>query len=254
MLKLTKYEIRKNIVNPIIILAAYLIIEFYFLASVWAGNNNNIAISLILLVLVGSFSVFFVMAIGINTYSKELNSNSGYLTFMTPVSNFKIITSKLFATFIVGMFFCIILAIFAYVDLLILNSKVEEIEIVTRFLEMGLEAFGISTSTLVVNLVTAIIDFLVGFYAVVITAYFAITLSSTVFKNKKFKGVVSFLIFILIIYVISWVLGFVPGYTDSTDIVKMSVANVFIGIAIHMVFGIIETIGVTILLNKKVSL
>ncbi|MDO5403191.1 MAG: hypothetical protein Q4F11_07105, partial [Eubacteriales bacterium] len=122
MLKLTKYEFRKNPVNTVIVLLILLAAQLYFTASCILENLNHAAIAMVLLVFLASISFIVVIVFGINAYSKELNSNSSYLIFMTPNSPLKILLSKLLYTFLFGCMLAVILFTLSYADFKMISS------------------------------------------------------------------------------------------------------------------------------------
>lgn len=105
MLKLIKYELRKNRTVLLVLLAIVAAIELYFLGSLLAQSDSDIIASLSLM-----FFAFFALSaavfiLGVSAYSGELKRKSSYLIFMTPHSTLAIVVSKLLFTLVIGVLF-----------------------------------------------------------------------------------------------------------------------------------------------------
>lgn len=254
MLKLSKYEIKRNIIGLIILFIIITIIEVYFVISTLLENTTNTVISATLLYLASVISFFCIFIFGVVVYSKELSSKSSYLTFMTPRSSMSILCSKMFTTLIVGLFFLAIIILFAWGDIVLASNVYPEIGTVSSFIDEILLALRISKSTIVFNVLAWVISFLAGFFAVIATSYFAITLSSTLFQNRKFKGIISGLLFLLIIYIVISVGSLLPYAYDDVN----SSYELIVNMLPDVIYSVIIMIGFLFtsskLLDKRVSL
>jgi hypothetical protein len=81
----------------------------------------------------------------------------------------------------------------------------------------------------------------------------AITLSTTLFANKKYKGVVSFLIYLGLEWILGKVAGLVvkTGFLEGEYLLVNTEAWAFIGV--YAVAIIAAFFGTSLLLDKKVS-
>ena len=89
MLKLTKYEFRKNMSAPAILLIVIGILEIVFLCCLAVGKESYVGLSFGIQSVVMMFSYFIILVLSISSYSRELKSKSSYMTFMAPVSTYK---------------------------------------------------------------------------------------------------------------------------------------------------------------------
>ena len=72
MLKLIKHEILKDKVTYIMILIAMVAVEVYFLLSFSIGSRVNMITSSALFILGGVGGIFFLLVLGLISYSREL--------------------------------------------------------------------------------------------------------------------------------------------------------------------------------------
>ncbi len=254
MLKLIKYELRRNITGIVILLSVILLLQGYFMFSVLTQNKENTAIATALLLITLSVSYFCVFIFGVSFYSKELNSKSSYLTFMTPTSSYSIIGAKLLSTLITGIFFAMILVTFISLDMVMLKDVFPELSIVGDIVDVISQMSGVSMTKIWLQVLLAVIAFLVDFFAIIAMAYMAITLSATWFQNKRFKGVISFILFIAIIRVVNFIGEFVPNLIDEIDSlsdVLITMIPTVIYLSVVIIFAVIASAK---LLDKKVSL
>lgn len=254
MFRLIKYEMRKNITSVVILFAVIMGLEGYFLISALTDSRSHTAISSSLLVIATMVAYFCVCIFGIATYSKELKSKTGYMTFMTPISSFSIIGSKLISTLIEGVFFAILLVVLACTDMALFEAVFPETKLFSSFINMLLESMGVDASGFWLGMLATVIELLVTFFAIVSMAYLAITLSSTAFQNKKYKGVVSAVIFIVIVIIVSKVADVLPNiYSNPTSVIEAIVSMV----PALIYFTVITVASIFVsgtLLEKKVSL
>jgi ABC-2 type transport system permease protein len=165
-----------------------------------------------LLIFAASICVLGMLIYSVTLYSRELGAKTSYLTFMTPNSAVKILGSKLLSALVLGLFFASILTGFGAWDIQILSRTFPEIQLGHIMLEQVLKNMAATDlATLVTTVLAAGVQFLINFFSVVVVAYLAITLSATALQNKKFKGLVSFLLFIGIMTLLQWVVSLLPS-------------------------------------------
>ena len=116
MLKLSKYEFRKNRNFLLVIGIVFALLEIYFLAGIFMKDSGNSARALVFLFICAVVCFFSVFILAISNYSKELNSKSSYLIFMTPNTSLNIIFSKMFTILIIGLVSMTIICVTGYID------------------------------------------------------------------------------------------------------------------------------------------
>jgi hypothetical protein len=210
--KLIKYEYRRNLNGIAIMLGAILLLQGFFLFSIFKKDVNLVIPASMLLIFAASICVLGMLIYSVALYSRELGQKTSYLTFMTPNSAVKILGSKLIAALVLGLFFASVLTAFGAWDISILSRTFPEIELGHIMLEQVLKNMAATDlTTLITTVLAAGVQFLINFFSVVVVAYLAITLSATALQNKKFKGLVSFLLFIGIMTLLQWVVSLLPS-------------------------------------------
>lgn len=242
MLKLTKYELRKNLLGIGIVAGIICVLQALFMFFCLTENLNYTSLLGGLLIIAASVSYFIVFIFGVVTYYRELSSKSSYLIFMTPNSSLSIITSKLLYTLIIGIG---ISAIFiGFGDLA---------DALKNFSEM-LKIMGIDVVNIIINIVAGIISFLIAFFFLISLAYFAITLSSTALQNKKIKGFISVVLFCVLAYATIKISSLLPELYKNPDSLSQALMSSLPATIFQLLMVVACTFGSAVLLDKKVSL
>ena len=97
---------------------------------------------------------------------------------------------------------------------------------------------------------------LIHFFTLITVAYLAVSLSSTVLQNKKIKGVVSFVLFVVIYVLMSYIAFKLPHLGEGMQATTMLEA-IYASLpqfTLYLVCMIGSYIGSAALLSKKISL
>ena len=254
MLKLIKYELRKNVLSIGIVAGIICALQALFMGFCIAKNANYTAVFMVLLVIAASFSYFVVFIFGVVSYNKELGSKSSYLIFMTPNSSLSIIISKLLYTLIIGIGIAAIFIGFGALDIYMFCVNFGEYADMIKLYKEVFEALGFNISQIIINLIGMIISFLISFFFIITLSYFSITLSSTALQNKRIKGFISVVVFCLLSFVTMKIANLIPEIysnpvTFSEELIASLPSNIFqLLVSVGCVFGS------AVLLDKKVSL
>ena len=239
-----KYEFRKQSFSKIIILVLAGLLELFFAYGMITDNQERIAVSIGLFMVLAFGAIMFVSFECIITYSNDLKSKCSYMLFMTPHSSYSIIGAKALSTIVQILFAGAIFIAIGFLDFALMVTKYSDL---SQMLDSLSQMFQIQINYADVLIVIASI--LSSWICTVLLAFFSITLSTTFLANKKGKGFVSFLIFLVLNYgmskVITLVLGSSLNYTQ-TDFV--------LNILITVIFAAITYIGTSWMLEEKVSL
>lgn len=212
MLHLIKYEYRRNLSGIVAMLGSIILLQGFFLYAVFRKDVDLVIPASMLLFFAAMLCVLGMLLYSVALYSKELNAKTSYLTFMTPNSSTKILGSKLLAALLLGLFFAAVLLGIAGWDIALLQRAFPQLDLGRIMLEQMLRSMSSTDLQTVLTAVAAIaLDFLINFFTVVTIAYLSITLSATVLQNKKFKGFLSSLIFIGLMYALQWGATRLPG-------------------------------------------
>lgn len=250
MFKLMKYEFRKQAFSKLVILALVGLLELVFFYGVITSNENVIAMTMSLLALFSMGALFFLAFESILTYSNDLKLKSSYMLFLTPNTSYSIVGAKVLSAgiqiILAGIAFFAVFVIdggilIAKYDVLA-QVKQLVIQFLDQFFQLHIELSDI------ISVLTVII---VNWINTITLAFFSITLSTTFLANKKFKGVVSFLIFIALNVIISKITNLIIG-DNGIAFNTISVA-LFTASAITLFFTVLTYIGTAWMLEKKVS-
>ncbi|BCN30360.1 hypothetical protein [Anaeromicropila herbilytica] len=247
MLKLMKYEFRKQAFSKGVILALLGLVEVLFGYSVIFDNENVLGTSVFLLTMLSFASLIFVAYESIITFSKDLKEKCSYMLFLVPKSTYSIIGAKVLSAGIqviaVGLLFLAVSA----VDFSILVAKYSSLAEITdkvRKLISAVIAYDINGS----DVFLAFFNVLLNWISIITVAFFSITLSTTFLANKKFKGVVSFIIFVVLNYLFGLIVR-----TTIGDQINYTQTKIILDCLYYICFTIITYFGTGYMLDKKVS-
>jgi len=250
MLKLMKYEFRKQAFSKLVILALVGLIELLFFFGVVTTREKVIGTSMMLLILFTIGALFFLAFESILTYSNDLKQKCSYMLFLTPNTSYSIVGAKVLSAglqiILAGIAF---FAIFA-IDGAILIAKYDAIAEVKRiFLDIVSQFFKLDIAFSDVVSVVAVI--ITGWISTITVAFFSITLSTTFLANSKLKGIVSFAIFIGLNFLYSYIVDLALKL-PTEDMTKITMY--FALYSLYMIcFTIITYVGTAWMLDKKVS-
>ena len=214
MLKLIKYEFRKNRPLLLAVLGIIAALEVYFLISAHSAAKYNfmgpmtdsanraeinllVSMSLLAAASFGTAMAIFIM--GVTGYSRELNQKSSYLIFMTPSSTLAIVGSKILFTLLTGVAFAALLMGLAAVDFpLMLDSIGREWRGYYNMLDWFMAENELSLTSALLTIAFYVLLVFLTIIATVSIAFFAITLSATFMRGKKGHALVAVLLFALL--------------------------------------------------------
>lgn len=249
MLKLMKYELRKQAFSKLIILIITLLGELMFFAGVVLDRHNTIGISMGLLSMFTFGAMFFIAFESIITYYNDLKQKQSYMLFLTPNTPYTIVGAKVLSSgaqiILSGVVFAVIFGIDGAVMLARYSSIKQIKELVTSFIDMQYH-INIDSKLLIL----AVLALLISWISVITLAYLSITLSTTFLAEKKGKALISFLIFLLLEYIFSRAVDLItniPGITLSAS------NTLLVNIILYALITTATYLVTAWMLDKKVS-
>lgn len=255
MLKLIKYEFVKKYKLILITIIISVLLNLFLITRGEAGS--------------GLFLVFFPMVMSIfytvdilKMYSDDLNKKSGYMLFMTPNSGYKIIVSKLITAVIEGFAILLLYFIFVLINgsyiVFTSGNYVNFNDILYTINLMLSGSFGFNLFHVFMALLTALL-FLISFLT---TAYTAMTIRKSIFSEIKFGGALSFLIFLVlnwgISYISSGIFDLLSPYYGAFDVIRPTAAEFTRLLLPVNIFSIVQSVILTLcsgyLLENKINL
>ncbi len=201
MIKLMKYEFRKQLNSKFIILFLLVLIQTCFLLGVFFENDDWVmssSLTLFFLVII-VFSYLAFEAVG--RYAKDLNEKCSYMLFLTPNDSYNILGAKILVTILQVVLFSVIFFALFIIDAKMFVNYFDFVDDIRAVVEMALDTFFVRNIlddynfyTLVLGVIKTIADWLLF----VVMAFFAITLSNTFLYSIKFKNFISLILYIII--------------------------------------------------------
>ncbi len=219
MFKLMKYEFIKQGMSKMVMLGIFAILQVLFFVGIATDNEGLYMIVSTLLLFFGFGSIIFLGIETINIYSKDLREKSSYMLFLTPRTTYSIVGAKILTFSVIIAISSAILFLFAIIDIGMLAVHSEQIK---TFREFSQIIFGMDISDLVrysdIALIVTVV--MLQWLMFITSAFLAITLSSTFLYNFKAKGMISFIIFVILNFVFSYVIEEASNLTaDSSYVV-----------------------------------
>lgn len=246
MLKLMKYEFRKQLMTKIMLLAVLGLMELYFFYGVLAGKTNTTMRAVVFLSVLAFIGILFVSFECIMTYYNDLKTKQSYMLFMVPETTFSVMGAKIFSAMIQIVLTSLVFGVVAFADAFVVAAKFATIDQLLETIQMILHDFfsiDINTGAVVIN----VAEIIIGWISVVIIAMLAITLGATFMANSKLRGIVSFLFFVVLEIITSKI------RTEITDQFFGNAAHA-VGILISLVIVLLAYPATAWMLKQKVSL
>lgn len=255
MLKLMKYEYKKNRGLLLGLLILVVGLEIFYLINYAMNEMERTMTAAVFLVLATVVSFYIIFFLGISNYDKELKSKSSYLIFMTPNSSLKIIISKLLYVLLVGTITAAIFGSLAVFDIQLLAVKFNEKFMIMDIIEEIARNLRVNLVGVWSVILLQVVVFVINFFSIVAIAYFAITLASTFLQNNRFKGIISVVLFILLMLGVTKVhtMFFAPDNVVIESLMEL-VVTVLPTLLYNGVIMVACVFGCSFLLDRAVSL
>lgn len=249
MLKLMKYELRKTMFSKLVLLCITGVAEIAYLVGVFLKADKGDQI-----LAFGAIGIFMCMTIGIFyigidsliSFHRDLNTKQSYMLFLTPKNSYQVLGAKILengiSIFLAGVFFAALIAVDATIGILYIGGVKEFLDI----LDQLMISIRVDIHVTPREILMPFFAVLAGWLMTVVSGDLAIVLSATVFAGKKFSGIVSFLIFLLLDYIASKVLNILPDLGDM-----MAQYIMIIGVSFVMV--IVMYVATGWIMERKLS-
>lgn len=247
MWKLIKYELRKQMQSKAIIFGIVALLEIVWFWGLFMNENLLISTSGFLFV-AANISMLYLYFESIVTFSNDLKTKNSYMLFMTPNSSYKIIGAKVLASgiqiIVYGLCFFGIGVLDLGIMAIRIHSVAEIIELIKTFLREAVQ-IDVNVTYVLISILSLLI---VGIFILVL-AYLSITLSATFLANKAYKGIISFAIFVLILFVVEKIASAVLG-----NILLSDGTTIILSILWYAAMSIAAYVATAWMLEKRVSL
>ncbi len=200
MKNLIKYEAKKGLFSKLVILAIVAVFELFFLFGLYFTDFKDspfMSIGVIGLSCCAAAGITFIGIQSMFTLYRDLNTKQSYMLFMTPNNSYQILGAKVIESalsiVLAGVFF----ALLATIDFSLLLAKAGGIKQLVELFG-HLLSIDITLNDIWSEFITTFLAVVGSWIMITMIGYLSITLSSTVLSGKKFNGLVSFGLFLLL--------------------------------------------------------
>ncbi len=249
MLKLMKYELRKTMFSKLVLLCITGVAEIAYLVGVFLKADKGdqiLAFGAIGIIMCMTIGIFYIGIDSLISFHRDLNTKQSYMLFLTPKNSYQVLGAKILengiSIFLAGVFFAALIAVDATIGILYIGGVKEFLDI----LDQLMISIRVDIHVTPREILMPFFAVLAGWLMTVVSGDLAIVLSATVFAGKKFSGIVSFLIFLLLDYIASKVLNILPDLGDM-----MAQYIMIIGVSFVMV--IVMYVATGWIMERKLS-
>ena len=250
MRKLIKYEFRKTWITKLILLGITAVLEAAFLLGLYLEKENTLAISTILLVLLTTGGLMVIGLESVLTLHRDMNTKQSYMLFMTPHSSYTILGAKVLEfglSLLIGGAFYFALGT---LDITLLLAKSGELNQIWQVIQDFLSNFTVQGRHIVINIrgigATAFC-LLAGWFGLVTKAYLAVVISTALLNGKRFNGLLSFVIFLLLSWLTNWASGQITVSIASTTLLLVVYGLV------EIAFAVVMYVVTAVIMERKLS-
>lgn len=207
MSKLLKYELRKTWALKLIILGVTAAAELAFLITLFLDTENHeiLGATCLLLFFIALGGTILIGVQSVLTLHRDMNTKQGYMLYMTPKNSFRILGAKLLenglSLVLAGAFFFLL----GLLDVTLLFSRMGSLEELWKFFQDFVRMINDEIQLNAQSILCLVAELLASWLATVSIAYLADIISSALLNGRKMNGFLSFLFFILLTVLLSWI-------------------------------------------------
>ena len=225
MYNLIKYELRKTLGLKGIIAAIIGLIEISFLIGLYTESDGFLAFGVIGLIIGSSTAVVIIGAYSIKLLSNDLNTKQAYMLFMTPNSSYKILGAKVIENYLSIIIASVFFTAIGALDVFLAFAKYNSLK---DFFD-GLGLFWTELGEINPGVIILAIATMIAFWLYVIgTAFFCVVVSATFLNGKKHNGLISFILFVVIVNVFGKITNVIVDAIDGTQFNATAIAEIII--------------------------
>lgn len=204
MLKLMKYEFRKQMGSKFIIAIVLGALVVYFAVMNIMGKMQGAGVALVLMFLVMVVATFYVSVESLAVYDKDLKTKQSYMLFLVPQSSYKILGAKIIAA-ILQICFTMVIYVAAIVlcgtIFLIKYSSVKEIlEFVKQYISIS---FNVNIDA---GSIARVLSMLLIFWIfIVMLGIFTQTMMNTILSSGKLTSFLALVAYVVLFWGVLWI-------------------------------------------------
>lgn len=230
MSRLMKYELRKTMFSKLVLLAVVAAAELIYLAGVFLKWDDGLAWGTLGLAFSAVIGIFYIGIESLLILHKDLNTKQSYMLFLTPQNSYQVLGAKVLengiSIFLTGAFFAVLTAVDVSIGILYIGGLEEFLDLLQELaISLHIEIASYTDAILMTFFAT-----LASWLLMIVTGYLAIILSATVLAGKKLSGLVSFLLYVGLVWVSGAVMNLIP---------EMDNLNLHAGLVLGVTFVLI---------------
>ena len=242
MLKLIKYEIKKQMSSKLVMAIVMVILAAFMIFFTAVDNMNMTATFIMFLSFAASIMMCYSAIEGLVLYERDLTKKQGYMLFMLPRSAYEIVGAKMIAAIVSVLLTMIICSVTAFICITFLLAKNGTLyDVVFRvipYIMSELMHIDFSYSVEMYFKVFALL-FLIWCY-IIFLAMLVTTVSKTVFATNK------------IAFIATVVIGFIVILLITTEIIGM-ITTTFMLYALFILIDLAAYFITSWLIDNKLS-
>lgn len=252
MLKLIKYEFRRSRTSLLVMLAVALMLYLAAPLGAMLKREGLMGISLFALMFYCFAAYVYVLIRGVNAYSSELSTRSGYLMLMVPRSTLSIVLSKLLFTLCFAIVMLAVCVAACIGSAAIFMDEVFDVRGLIPMLKYFAMQMEIDLSSLGYFSLYAVVSLLISVISVVSMGYLSATLSAAIAargKGAKFLSAVLFLVLLILVGKVSTLAApdaAVQSFTDLRIVLTSAIPTLLVNLGFTALFT-----GLSALILKK---
>ena len=241
MLKLLKYEFRKTAFPKLVMLALTVLAEAGFLYGYFAKKEDTMGTAVVFLVILTLVGIALMGVMSLVNLHRDMNTKQSYMLFMTPNSCYSILGAKVLecglSLMLAGAFFFGL----AVLDMDLVLRQEGAGRVWDVFNQM-LHTVNARLEINVPNVLAVICYSVASWLCTITTAYLADVISSALLNGRKGNLIITFLLFLVLSYLITKVVLMVPSTgTIQTEYLLQSLISLgFAGLMYFVAAWIME--------------
>lgn len=250
MLKLMKYEWRKQWFSKLIMIGvlAVLVLAFIIFSQLQKGDSAAFVLALMFFAIF-LFSIFAGVE-AINTFHKDLKSRQSYLLFMIPQPSWKVLAAKVIIALLTMLFtsvLCALAAALCFLHEIARNGMWHELYNTLNFILKMLR----QDLPQLTDLIPPFTALFFRWFFIIMLAFFSDIIIMTIFSGfRKGAGLLGAVLFVIVAYASAKILDLIlPG--DGT--LLLTGVHAWISCGYYAVLCVLLFAGICHLMEKKLS-
>ena len=226
------------------------IAEAAYLIGLYGSHERMEIVAALVLFMLGIGGVLVIGLQSVVTLHRDMNTKQGYMLFMTPNSCYKILGAKFLecglSILLTGLFYFAL----GYLDISLLLDQNKLLEVAMDLIRQILQSLTVDGKAIVITWqVTAALafSFVGSWICIIATAYLADVISAAMLNGKRFNGLISFALFL----VLTWAVNRIGGL--ATQGIEDLAAQMAVSGVISLVFSAVMYWATAKLMEDKLS-